>query len=128
MNIIEVQTNIINSILALGYTNVKDNLLVGITEKEVYPIVVVDLNFSETVMLASGGYTPNVHYLLVSVYQKVGIIGGTSQAREDSISALNVILTGLHLNILENKIQYVDTVISNIKVCGAGAIVEIGAY
>jgi len=126
MTITEVQTNVINTLTKAGYQNVKDNLLVGITENEHYPFVVVDLASSIVQTIASGKYTPGVHYLIITCYQKAKI--GITQARQSAVSTLEAVMELLNLQILENKIEYVDTVMNNIKVCGAGCIVEVGAY
>ena len=125
MNILEVQAMVIQMIKD-GYANVKDNLLDGITSSETYPFVLVDLASSENVDLASGAYKRFVHYLNVSVFDKAE--DDIRDARETASGELEYILGILNFQLLENKIDYTDTVLNNVKVCGAGCIVEVDAY
>ena len=126
MNILEVQAMVIQMIKDAGYANVKDNLLDGITSSETYPFVLVDLASSENVDLASGAYKRFVHYLNVSVFDKAE--DDIRDARETASGELEYILGILNFQLLENKIDYTDTVLNNVKVCGAGCIVEVDAY
>ena len=125
-NITDVQVEVISKIEAAGFENVKDNMLMSVTETEKYPFIVVDLSASVVHTVSSGKYTPGFHYLFLSCYQKAKI--GVSEARKDVAETLDTVLSLLNAEIVENKIEYVDTVLSNIKVCGAGCLIEIGAY
>lgn len=126
MNIVDAQTNVINAIKALGYTNVKDSLLLGLTENETYPVVIVDLDLSSVLSLASGKFTPDCHNLSLSCYDKASL--GISTARQSAITTLNAILSSLNYPIIENMVKFTDTVISGIKLCAAGCIIEVSAY
>lgn len=126
MNIIDVQSELISRIIAIGYSNVKDSLLYGITETETYPVVVVDIDSSMSHDVSTGSFVPFVHYITISCYQKASI--GIAEARASAISALENILSNINETVVENNIQYIDTVMNNIRVCGAGCIIEISAY
>lgn len=126
MTIIDAQTSIISVLTDAGYTNIKDSMLTGITQSETYPIIVVDVKSSTNIDISSGGYTPFAHHLVISVYQKASI--GVKEARESAVDTIKDILSILNLQIVENTIEYIDTVLNNIKICGAGCIVEVDAY
>jgi len=125
-SIIDVQETVINILTVAGYSNIKDNMLVGFTESETYPVVVIDIDSSVSMNISSGAYTPFLHYLTISCYQKASI--GISEARKDAVDTLNAVLSIINLEIVENNISYVDTIMNNIRLCGAGCLVEIGAY
>jgi hypothetical protein len=126
MIITQVQRDIVNRLKDAGYENVKEHLLVGITENEPYPFIVVDLGYSLTHVVASGKYTNNVHYLTITCFQKASI--GITEARESAIQAFENVMDLLNLPILEEKIEYIDTVMNSIKICGVGCVVEVSAY
>lgn len=126
MNIFEVQSKVIQTLKDAGYQNVKDNLLEGITGSEQYPIVLVDIEFSQNYSLSSGSFRQFMHFISLSVFDKA--MPSIKEARERVSEELNNILSMLNLQLFENKIEYVDTVLSNIKVCSAICVLEVDAY
>lgn len=126
MTIVEIQESVIDTLTDSGFTNVRDSLLLGLTQSEQYPVVVVDLEFSMLYQTARGGYTPYAHFLSISVYQKASI--GIEEARQSAAENLDDALNTLGLSIFNDKIMYKDTVLNNIKVCCAYAIVECSSY
>lgn len=126
MTIVEIQESVIDTLTDYGFQNVRDSLLLGLTQSEKYPVVVVDLEFSMLYQTARGGYTPYAHFLSISIYQKASI--GIAEARQSASESLDDALNTLGLSIFNDKIMYKDTVLNNIKVCCAYAIVECSSY
>lgn len=122
--IVEAQTKVIQALTEAGYQNVKDSLLYGITENEVYPFILVDIDSSDTVNLASGLSTPVNHNLVISVYQKSSM--GVKKARLSAAQEFDNIMQILNLSLAEERVEYLDTVMNGIKLCGVTAVLEVG--
>ena len=122
MTITDLQKNIIETLQNAGYENVKDSLLAGITYGEKYPVVIVDIVSSSNALVASGEYIPLAHCISVFVYQKLGF--NVKDTRETVSEEIQNILDILDLQIIDNRIEYIDTVLNNIKVCSAGCKIE----
>lgn len=122
--IVEAQTKVIQALTEAGYQNVKDSLLYGITENEVYPFILVDIDSSDTVNLASGLSTPVNHNLVISVYQKSSM--GVKEARLSAAQEFDNIMQILNLSLTEERVEYLDTVMNGIKLCGVTAVLEVG--
>lgn len=122
--IVEAQTKVIQSLTEAGYQNVKDSLLYGITENEVYPFILVDIDSSDTVNLASGLSAPVNHNLVISVYQKSSM--GVKEARLSAAQEFDNIMQILNLSLTEERVEYLDTVMNGIKLCGVTAVLEVG--
>ena len=122
--IVEAQTKVIQALTEAGYQNVKDSLLYGITENEVYPFILVDIDSSDTVSLASGLSAPVNHNLVISVYQKSSM--GVKEARLSAAQEFDNIMQILNLSLAEERVEYLDTVMNGIKLCGVTAVLEVG--
>ena len=122
--IVEAQTKVIQALTEAGYQNVKDSLLCGITENEIYPFILVDIDSSDTVNLASGLSTPVNHNLVISVYQKSSM--GVKEARLSAAQEFDNIMQILNLSLTEERVEYLDTVMNGIKLCGVTAVLEVG--
>mgnify|MGYP001005868091 FL=1 len=122
--IVEAQTKVIQALTEAGYQNVKDSLLYGITENEIYPFILVDIDSSDTVNLASGLSTPVNHNLVISVYQKSSM--GVKEARLSAAQEFDNIMQILNLSLTEERVEYLDTVMNGIKLCGVTAVLEVG--
>ena len=122
--IVEAQTKVIQALTEAGYQNVKDSLLCGITENEIYPFILVDIDSSDTVNLASGLSTPVNHNLVISVYQKSSM--GVKKARLSAAQEFDNIMQILNLSLAEERVEYLDTVMNGIKLCGVTAVLEVG--
>ena len=122
--IVEAQTKVIQALTEAGYQNVKDSLLYGITENEVYPFILVDIDSSDTVSLASGLSAPVNHNLVISVYQKSSM--GVKEARLSAAQEFDNIMQILNLSLTEERVEYLDTVMNGIKLCGVTAVLEVG--
>lgn len=122
--IVEAQTKVIQALTEAGYQNVKDSLLYGITENEVYPFILVDIDSSDTVNLASGLSAPVNHNLVISVYQKSSM--GVKEARLSAAQEFDNIMQILNLSLTEERVEYLDTVMNGIKLCGVTAVLEVG--
>ena len=122
--IVEAQTKVIQALTEAGYQNVKDSLLYGITENEIYPFILVDIDSSDTVSLASGLSAPVNHNLVISVYQKSSM--GVKEARLSAAQEFDNIMQILNLSLTEERVEYLDTVMNGIKLCGVTAVLEVG--
>jgi len=122
--IVEAQTKVIQALTEAGYQNVKDSLLYGITENEIYPFILVDIDSSDTVNLASGLSAPVNHNLVISVYQKSSM--GVKEARLSAAQEFDNIMQILNLSLTEERVEYLDTVMNGIKLCGVTAVLEVG--
>ena len=119
--IIKAQDDVIKTLQLAGYTNVKDFL--QITNADTFPVVVVDLESTDTMDLSTGAYAPTNHNLSLAVYNKVGM--SLKEARNQAINTFTDIMSILNLSLPEHKVEYLDTILSGIKLRVVITIIEV---
>jgi len=125
--ITSIQTKIINEIKLLltgaDYKTIRDNIIEPVSSTD-FPLIIVDIATTLLEEISSGKYCPSSHMLVLTCYSALGS-SGIGTARDNSCKLIEKILNGIQSNnIVESKIEYTDSVLSNIKVCAAGCLLE----
>jgi len=125
MTIIDKQLYVIDCVESLGYTNVRSNMTEPIYQSDIFPFIVVDIVQSNILDLSNASFNIQSHILSLSVFDRLLDLPKLTETRMSTVDTLNNIVSLLRLNVVDDKVQYVETILNGIKVCGSGCLIEV---